>query len=129
MRRTGCGVVMPFWLAVAAEIYGCAGQSEQALRLLAQSEDMMEKTSESWPEAEVIGCAAGSCSGCGTPRPPNRAFIVRSKWRGSKVPGSGNFALLSPLRASGAARTAGAKPMRCWRPFMVGSPRGLIYPT
>ena len=51
--ETGCGVVMPFWLAVAAEIYGCAGQSEQALQLLAQSEDTMEKTSESWPKAEV----------------------------------------------------------------------------
>jgi predicted ATPase len=51
--ETGCGVVMPFWLAVAAEIYGGAGQSEQALHLLAQAEDMIERTGENWPEAKV----------------------------------------------------------------------------
>ena len=127
--ETGCGVVMPFgslWLrrSMAAPV--------SRNRRYNYSHDLKirwRRQARAGPKPKCIGCAAGSCSGCGTPRPPNRAFIVRSKWRGSKVPGSGNFALLSPLRASGAARTAGAKPMRCWRPFMVGSPRGLIYPT
>jgi class 3 adenylate cyclase/tetratricopeptide (TPR) repeat protein len=51
--ETGCGVVVPFWLAVAAEVYGHGGQSEQALQLLAQAENIIERTNESWPKAEV----------------------------------------------------------------------------
>jgi predicted ATPase len=51
--ETGCGIVVPFWLAVAGEAYGRTGQSEQALKQLAQAEDMIERTNEDWPKAEV----------------------------------------------------------------------------
>jgi hypothetical protein len=52
-RTTGCGVVVPFWLAVLAEVYGNAGQPEEGLKRLAEAEEMIETTQEGWPEAEV----------------------------------------------------------------------------
>src|SRR5207248_42653 len=33
-RTTGCGVVVPFWLAVLAELYGHAGQPQEGLKQL-----------------------------------------------------------------------------------------------
>ena len=52
-RDTGCGIVMPFWLAVLAEIYGRVGQFEEGLERLAQADRLIETTQEAWPAAEV----------------------------------------------------------------------------
>lgn len=52
-RMSGCGVVVPFWLAILGELYGHAGQFEEGLKRLAEAEQMIDNTQERWPEAEV----------------------------------------------------------------------------
>ena len=52
-QDTGCGIVVPFWLAVLAEVYGHVGEFEEGLKRLAEAEAMIETTQERWPEAEV----------------------------------------------------------------------------
>jgi tetratricopeptide (TPR) repeat protein len=52
-KDTGCGIVVPFWLALLAEAYGHAGRFGEALERLADAQRMIETTQEAWPAAEV----------------------------------------------------------------------------
>ena len=50
---TGCGIVVPFFLALLAEAYGHVGCFQEALERLADADTMIETTREAWPVAEV----------------------------------------------------------------------------
>jgi predicted ATPase len=52
-RDTGCGVVVPFWLALFAEVYCHVGQFEEGLERLAQAGRLIETTQEAWPASAV----------------------------------------------------------------------------
>jgi class 3 adenylate cyclase/predicted ATPase len=49
----GCGAMLPFYLTTLGEVYGMAGQPDQGLKRLAEAAEMMERTEERWPEAEM----------------------------------------------------------------------------
>ena len=52
-RATGCGIVLPFYLALLAQAYGHVGRFEEALEHLADADKMIENTQEEWALAEV----------------------------------------------------------------------------
>jgi hypothetical protein len=47
-------VLLPFFLACAAEAHGDAGDQDYAAELLAQAAGMVERTRERWCEAEIL---------------------------------------------------------------------------
>ena len=54
LRATGCNIFIPLFLMVLAQVYGVAGQPEEALNRLVEAEKLVERTRECWPEAEMF---------------------------------------------------------------------------
>jgi predicted ATPase len=52
-QRTGAGLAQPYFLALQAEVYGKAGQNEQALSLLAEALATVQKGEERRWDAEL----------------------------------------------------------------------------
>jgi predicted ATPase len=54
LRATGCNIFIPLFLMVLAQVYGVAGQPEEALNRLVEAAKLVEKTRECWAEAEMF---------------------------------------------------------------------------
>jgi class 3 adenylate cyclase/predicted ATPase len=53
IRAVGCKVMVPFYLTTLAEICGIARKPEEGLKRLDEAAQLIERTEERWPEAEV----------------------------------------------------------------------------
>jgi class 3 adenylate cyclase/predicted ATPase len=53
LRSTGAGVLMPYFLALLAQAYASAGQVEEGLNILAESQVALDKGAERWWQAEL----------------------------------------------------------------------------
>jgi len=53
LQTMGAQVFRTYWLALLADAYGKAGQSEEGLKVVTESLELVEKTGERWCEAEL----------------------------------------------------------------------------
>ena len=65
---------MPYYIALLARACEIAGQIEEALTLLDDALQIVERTGERWFAAELIGTKASCCCGKGIPRPPRNCI-------------------------------------------------------
>jgi class 3 adenylate cyclase/predicted ATPase len=52
-RATGAKIMLPYYLALLAEVSGKVGRAEEGLNLLNEAQDAVQKTHERWWEAEL----------------------------------------------------------------------------
>jgi predicted ATPase len=54
LRATGCNIFIPLFLMMLAQVHGVAGQPEEALNQLVETEKVVERTRECWAGAEMF---------------------------------------------------------------------------
>ena len=108
-RATGAELWMPHYIALLARACETAGQIEEALALLDEALQIVERTGERWLKRSCTGTKASCCCGKGIPRPPRNSIARPWASPRSRRRSSGNCAPRRALPGSAATRAAQAE--------------------
>jgi class 3 adenylate cyclase/tetratricopeptide (TPR) repeat protein len=123
-RVAGTNLLLPFFLTIVAEVYGCSRKkgSNGSPRLLR----LWGPRRTAGPRPKCIGCGGSYCFPCISTRERKKAIVTHSQWRGSRAPNSGSCVRPSISRSSGAIRASGKRLASFSRQSTDGSPKASI---
>jgi predicted ATPase len=86
-RARGAALLLPFYLAMLAEVFGIAGHPEEGINSLAEAAKITETTQERWAEAEIYRLRGGlflSINQHGAAEASYRKALTVARWQSAK---------------------------------------------
>jgi predicted ATPase len=128
-RAIGAEAWVPHHIALLASACEIAGQVEQAVILLDDALQIVERQGSVGSQRSCTGTKANCCCGRGIPKPPRNSIAKPCASPGSRRPSSGNCAPRRASPGSAAIRAATPKPAIFSRRSTAGSPKVSTPPT